>query len=192
MTAGAHFKGVPLRPGSAFGTFMATGDIQAGATGTITYRRGNRILGFGHPFFSDSQGLGATNAAITSASIIDIFSGYQVSHHIAVAGPVIGTLMQDTDYGVSGELGRMPKMVPFDVTVRDRTTGRTQTFHTDIFLHPEFTPILMRSIARVAVTRVHNFPGDVMARVTTTMDATERTRTIEKHDERLGELRRYL
>jgi hypothetical protein len=26
----------------------------------------------------------------------------------------------------------------------------------------------------------------------TTMDATERTRTIEKHDERLGELRRYL
>lgn len=163
------FQAPPLRPGSAFGTFLATGDVQVGATGTVTYRRGDRILGFGHPLF----GLGALEAAITSASIVDIFSGLQVSHHIAVAGPVIGTLAQDRNFSVSALVGRKPSLVPFDVTVRDQTNHRTETFHSYLFQHPDLTALLLRLVAREAVTRVHNVPGDVMAKVTTSVEAAE-------------------
>ncbi|HZT43169.1 MAG TPA: SpoIVB peptidase S55 domain-containing protein [Chthonomonadaceae bacterium] len=178
------FKGVPLRPGSAFGTWLATGDVEVGGTGTITYRRGNRILGFGHPLL----GLGALEAAITSSYIVDVFSGYETSHYIAVAGPVVGTLRQDRDFSVSAEVGHQPHLVPFDITVHDATTHRTKTFHDDVFLHPDLTAVLLRLVAREAISRAHDVPGDVMARVTTTVDAGEvgkvtRTNTVFDADD---------
>ncbi|MCS6776050.1 MAG: hypothetical protein NZ557_05870 [Chthonomonadaceae bacterium] len=163
------FEGAPLKPGAAFGTFLATGDIQVGATGTVTYRRGNRLLGFGHPLF----GLGATEAAVTSAYVIDILARNDVSHHIALAGPVVGTLNQDRDFSVSAELDRKPALIPFFVTVHNHTHRRSQTFRTYLFQHPELTPLLMRLVAQQAIRQAHNVPGDVMARVTTTIDAAE-------------------
>ena len=158
-----------LHPGSCFGTFLATGDVQIGGFGTVTYRRDNRILGFGHPLF----GLGALNAAVTSASVIDVFSGVQISHIIAEAGPVIGTLTQDRNFSVGAELNRQPLQIPFDVTVRDETTHRNQTFHTRMFQHPDLTATILRLVAKEAIARVHNMPGDVMAKVTTTLEAGE-------------------
>ncbi len=163
------FAGVPLKPGSAFGTFLSTGDIMTGGTGTVTYRRGNRMLGFGHPLF----GLGALNAAITSAYIVDIFSGLQVSHHIAIAGPIIGTLEQDRDFSVSGEIGTNPAMIPVSITVRDSTTNRNQSFSCQIFQNPDLSPLLLRLVARSAIRRVHGTPGDVMAKVTTSIQADD-------------------
>jgi hypothetical protein len=169
VDSGAHFKGAPLKPGSAFGTFLATGDLEVGATGTLTYRRGDRMLGFGHPLF----GLGALEGAITSAYILDVFSGLRVSHHIAVAGPVIGTLVQDLDFSVSGVLGRAPHLVPVAITVHDETSHRTKVFHSNLFQHPELTSTLVQLVTRDAISQVHDQPGDVMARVTTMVDAAE-------------------
>jgi hypothetical protein len=163
------FRGAPLRPGSAFGTWLSTGDVQVGGTGTITYRRGDRVLGFGHPL----MGLGALNAAVSSAYVLDIFPGLDTSHHIAVPGPVIGTLRQDRDFSVSAELGAMPQMVPFDITVRDHTTLRTQTFHSRVFQNPDLTAVLLRLVAKNVIAQVHNVPGDAMAHVTTTVEAGE-------------------
>ena len=170
MGAGkANIPATPLRPGSCFGTFLSSGDVEFGAFGTVTYRRDNRILGFGHPFF----GFGALNASATTASVVDVFSGVQVSHLIAEAGPVVGTITQDRNFSVSVELGRKPIQIPFDITVRDETTHRNQTFHSLMFQHPELTSALMSLIGKAAVSRVHNTPGDVMAKVTTTVEAGE-------------------
>ncbi len=165
----AGFKAGPLKPGSVFGTFLATGDTPFGGYGTVTYRRGNKILGFGHPLMQ----LGPLEAAITSAYVVDIFSGLQTSHFIAIPGPVVGTLRQDRDFAVAGELGHMPHLIPFDITVNDSTSHRSQTFHNNVFQHPDLTPALLSVMIRDAVGRVHDIPGDVMARVTTTVDAAE-------------------
>jgi sugar lactone lactonase YvrE len=165
----ASFKAGPLRPGSCFGTFLATGDSPFGGYGTVTYRKGNRILGFGHPL----MGLGPLEAAITSAYVVDVFSGVQTSHVIAIPGPVVGTLRQDRDFAVAGDLGQTPRLVPFDITVNDETSHRSQTFHSHVFQHPELTSALLSVIIRDCVGRVHDIPGDVMARVTTTVDAAE-------------------
>ncbi|HLJ55555.1 MAG TPA: SpoIVB peptidase S55 domain-containing protein, partial [Chthonomonadaceae bacterium] len=165
----ADFRSYPLRPGSVFGTFLSTGDTPFGGFGTITYRRGNRILGFGHPLMQ----LGPLEGAITTAYVVDVFSGLQTSHFIAIPGPVVGTLRQDRDFAVAGDIGRQPSLIPFDLTVNDQTSHRTQTFHNHIFQHPDITPALMSTIIRDSVGRVHDVPGDVMARVTSTLDAAE-------------------
>ena len=174
MGAGkANIPASSLKPGSVFGTFLSSGDVEFGAFGTVTYRKGNRILGFGHPFF----GLGALNAAATTASVVDVFSGLQSSHIIAEAGPVVGTFTQDRNFSVGAELGRKPTQIPFTITVNDESTHRSQTFRTQMFQHPDLTASLMSMIGQAAVSRIHNMPGDMMARVTTTVDAGEVGRT---------------
>lgn len=172
MGAGGNYNGlknVYLKPGSSFGTFLATGDVSFGGFGTVTYRQGERILGFGHPL----MGLGALEGAITSAYVVDVFSGYQTSHFINVAGPTIGTLRQDRNFSVSGDLAHKPHLIPFDVTINDRNTRRVHTFHSDVFQNPDLTAALLSLVAKESINRVHNVPGDVMADVTTTVDSAE-------------------
>ncbi|MCW3096586.1 MAG: Virginiamycin lyase [Chthonomonadaceae bacterium] len=172
MGAGGNYAGLKnvfIKPGSCFGTFLATGDVSFGGFGTVTYRRGERILGFGHPL----MGLGALEGAITSAYVVDVFSGYQTSHLIPVAGPTLGTLRQDRNFSVSGDLAHRPHLIPFDVTINDRNTHRTFNFHSDVFQNPDLTSALLALVAKETIARVHNIPGDVMADVTTTVDSAE-------------------
>lgn len=165
----SDFKGAPIRPGSAIGAWLSTGDILTGGTGTATYRKGNRILAFGHPLFS----LGSLDGAFSSAYILDIVPSYQTSHHTAIPGPMIGALRQDRDFAISAELGTEPTLVPLTVHVFDHTLGQQKTFHVNLFRNPDITPLLMRAAARELITRVHDMPGDVMADVTTVVDAGE-------------------
>ncbi len=172
MGAGGNYDGlknVYLKPGACFGTFLATGDVSFGGFGTITYRRGERILGFGHPL----MGLGALEGAITSAYVVDVFSGLQTSKLLPVAGPTLGTLRQDRNFSVSGDLAHLPHLIPFDVTINDRNTHRVFNFHSDVFQNPDLTSALLGLVAKETISRVHNIPGDIMADVTTTVDAAE-------------------
>jgi hypothetical protein len=71
-------KQVPVRfePGAAVATPLATGDIDLSAIGTLTYRKGDYVLAFGHPFF----GVGAVEMPMHAAEIVDVFSSYARSH----------------------------------------------------------------------------------------------------------------
>ena len=41
----------PLRPGDPIGVALMNGDLEVGATGTVTEVDGNRVYAFGHPFY---------------------------------------------------------------------------------------------------------------------------------------------
>ena len=41
----------PLRPGDPIGVALMSGDLELGATGTVTDVDGNRVYAFGHPFY---------------------------------------------------------------------------------------------------------------------------------------------
>jgi hypothetical protein len=72
--SGGTAKQVPVRfePGAAVATPLATGDIDLSAIGTLTYRKGDYVLAFGHPFF----GVGAVEMPMHAAEIVDVFSSY--------------------------------------------------------------------------------------------------------------------
>src|SRR5205085_4115842 len=107
-------KGAPLVPGAAFSMMLVTGDVSMGATGTVTYRKGSRILGFGHPFL----GIGPIDAPLTSAYIYDVYPLLAGSYKIASPGPVVGSSSQDRNFAVSGVIGRMPHTIPVTVDVK--------------------------------------------------------------------------
>lgn len=163
------FKGTPLVPGAAFAMMLATGDMSFGATGTITYRRGNRILGFGHQFMN----IGPIDAPLASCYTYDVYPLSDGSYKISSFGPVMGVSAQDTLFSVSGYIGKTARTIPITVDVRDKTTGRSKLFHAQSVTHPNLFAGVVSAAVSTAVAEVRSHPGPAMATVTTTVDAEE-------------------
>ena len=130
-------NGSPLRPGDPVGVALMTGDLEFGATGTVTEVAGDRVYAFGHPFY----GLGPTQFPMTRAYVHVVLPSMMNSMKIASTGEVIGTITQDRFTTVAGTLGAGPAMIPVTLTLTsDR--GTRQTFSMSIVNDQLFTPLL--------------------------------------------------
>ena len=92
------------RPASRSASASIRGDLEMGATGTVTYVDGSRVYAFGHPFLN----LGPTQFAMTRAHVYAVLPSLDSSLKIASLGPVIGTMTQDRATAIGGTLGARP------------------------------------------------------------------------------------
>ncbi|MHA2609774.1 MAG: SpoIVB peptidase S55 domain-containing protein [bacterium JZ-2024 1] len=103
-----------MTPGSPFSVPLIWGDETIFATGTLTYRKGNQLYAFGHPFFD----AGPVQLPLGSASIVTTMASQYASFKIANFGEVLGTLKQDRRPAVFGILGESPPHFPIQVQFR--------------------------------------------------------------------------
>jgi hypothetical protein len=127
----------PLRPGDPIGVTLMSGDLELGATGTVTHVDGDRVYAFGHPFY----GLGPTRFPMTRAYVHAILPSLISSMKIASTGEVIGTVLQDRATTIAGTIGPGPALVPIKLTLSsERGTRRTVSM---AMVHDQlFTPLL--------------------------------------------------
>ncbi|HEX3113548.1 MAG TPA: SpoIVB peptidase S55 domain-containing protein [Candidatus Eisenbacteria bacterium] len=111
-----------LVPGSAVGVELIRGDWSAAAIGTLTYRDGDRLLAFGHPFVA----MGWVRFPLTAATIHTIFASQQISTKVGSPSTTCGTLVADRSIGVSGELGTPPAMIPVRSRLWPSARARTR------------------------------------------------------------------
>ena len=90
---------------------LLRGDLEMGATGTVTHVDGARVYAFGHPFLN----LGSTQFAMTQARVLTVLPSLDSSMKIARLGPVIGTMSQDRATAVGGTLGAGPRELEINV-----------------------------------------------------------------------------
>ena len=137
----------PLREGDAIGVALASGDIDLGATGTVTHIDGERVYAFGHPFYN----LGPAAFPITRAYVYTILPSLLTSFKISSMGETIGTMTQDRPTAIAGTLGKGPALVPMTVTLErsaeGSSTGTAQdtsrrTFRYALVNDQLFTPLL--------------------------------------------------
>jgi hypothetical protein len=102
-----------LEPGDAVAVDVLRGDLNFSAIGTVTYRDGDRVLLFGHPFFQS----GEIRLPLSSARITTILGSLNTSFKLGVAGEPIGTATQDRRTAVAGRLGAPPRLLPIRVRV---------------------------------------------------------------------------
>jgi len=126
----------PLRGGDAVGITLVSGDLEIGATGTVTAVDGDAVYAFGHPFYN----LGPTTFPMTRAWVHAILPSLQSSMRIASSGAVIGTIHQDRATTVAGLLGAGPALMP--VTLNLTTAGTTRTFRVRVAHDQLFTPLM--------------------------------------------------
>jgi hypothetical protein len=131
----------PLREGDAVGVSLVGGDLEMGATGTITHIDGNRIYAFGHPFFN----VGPSQFPMTRAYIHTMLPSLMSSFKISSMGEVIGTMQQDRATAIAGTLGKGPAVIPMAVTLQstreDGTTAK-RAFTFNVANDQVFTPLL--------------------------------------------------
>jgi len=128
-----------LGPGSAFGVQLVRGDLDISSGGTVTWREGDRILGFGHPFF----GAGAFGCPVTTANVFTVMSSQQRSDKMQVTGREMGALEIDRISCVAGRLGKKVEMLPVTLRTRNLSTDARETFRFESIRHPLFTPLFL-------------------------------------------------
>jgi hypothetical protein len=125
-----------LQPGDPVGLSLIHGDLQVGATGTVTHIDRNRVYAFGHPFLN----VGTTSFPMTRAKVLTVLPSLEISMKLAAMGPIIGTISQDRTTAVGGTLGPGPKELDVRVALSSARAA-TRTFNFSVLRDPALTPL---------------------------------------------------
>jgi hypothetical protein len=135
----APFNENTLLPGSSITVQLARGDFSYDAAGTVTYRDGERIFAFGHPFLSS----GATSWPMAESQVVTVIANLNNSFKITTTGNLVGSISQDRATCVFGQLGDKPQMIPVRLNVRT-SRNKSETYNFELISDPMLAPILMR------------------------------------------------
>jgi hypothetical protein len=127
-----------LTPGTSISVQLVRGDYSIAASGTVTFRDGDRIYAFGHPFLS----LGMADMPMTESSVLTVIPNINNSFKLAVPGQMVGSISQDRSSGIFGKLGQAPKMIPVKINLRT-SRDRTETYSYEIANDSFLTPLLL-------------------------------------------------
>ena len=108
------------------------------AAGTVTYRDGDKIYAFGHPFLN----LGSSDLPMSESSVVTVVPNLNNSFKLAVPGAMVGTMLQDRNTGVLGKLGQTPKMIPVKLNL-ENSRNQTETLNFEIAKDDFLTPLLL-------------------------------------------------
>lgn len=121
----ADFDG-PLKPGDAVGVTFVSGDLELGATGTVTHVDENKVYAFGHPMYN----LGPIDFPMTRAYVYTVLPSLFSSAKLSSTGEVIGAFNQDRATAIAGRLGPAPSLLPVTMTLEaDRGGSRSFKFN---------------------------------------------------------------
>lgn len=112
-TPGGGPDAASLEPGSAVAVDLMRGDLQISAIGTLTWRDGDRVLIFGHPFFQS----GEVRLPLSTASITTVVASNYLSFKLGSRGREVGVVTQDRRPGVSGTIGPRVPLLPLSVRI---------------------------------------------------------------------------
>lgn len=102
-----------LKPGSMISVQLMTGDMSISADGTVTFIDGNRVYAFGHRFLS----VGDTALPFARAEVITLLPVLSTSFKISTPREMMGTISQDRNTAILGELGKAAPMAPVTLAV---------------------------------------------------------------------------
>jgi hypothetical protein len=144
-----------LAPGTSVSVQLVRGDYSIAASGTVTFRDGNRIYAFGHPFLS----LGAAEMPMTEASVVTVIPNANNSFKLAVPGQMVGAVSQDRATGIYGQLGQAPKMIPVRINLHT-SRDRTETYNYEVANDSFLTPLLLNITVYSTITSSERVVGD--------------------------------
>jgi hypothetical protein len=125
-----------LEPGSMISVQLITGDLSAGADGTVTQVDGDRIFAFGHRFL----GGGETSLPFARAEVVTLLASLNSSFKISTSREWLGAILGDYSTAISGRIGEPVPMIPVSVTVHG--SGGERRYRFQIVRDRLLTPLL--------------------------------------------------
>lgn len=144
-----------LKPGSTIVVPLVRGDYSLAAAGTVTYRDGNRIYAFGHPFLS----LGVSEFPMHEGEVVTVMSSSATSFKLSIPTAMVGTLRGDRSSGIYGELSVAPRMIPVEVNLKT-SRGENRKYQFDMVADRFLTPILLQMTMLSTIATTERSIGD--------------------------------
>lgn len=137
----------PLEPGGAFGVALALGDVDIGSAGTITYRDGDTVVGFGHDFLFN----GTVAFPLTEVNIIGTIKTYEASTKYGTLGKPIGAVLEDRWSGIGGAIGVSVDMIDLAYDIANLDSGEARDLAIHLVDEPQIMPELLLSTGFEAI-----------------------------------------
>lgn len=145
-SVGGAAKITPMKPfndktlvgGTSVSMQLTRGDYSMAAYGTVTLRDGNKVYAFGHPFLS----LGSSDLPMSESHVVTVIPNINNSFKMGVSDAMVGTMTQDRNTGVFGQLGQAPKMIPVKLNVQTSRNSH-ETYNFEVAKDDFLTPLLL-------------------------------------------------
>jgi len=108
-----------IEAGSAIGIQLTRGDVNITSIGTVTYRKGNKILALGHPFLKKGKVSFLFSAIYVYHSFPNIVMPFKLGSPLNLVGKVV----QDREAGILAILNSYPRIIPFKIQVTEINSG---------------------------------------------------------------------
>ncbi|MEP7038415.1 MAG: SpoIVB peptidase S55 domain-containing protein [Acidobacteriota bacterium] len=127
-----------LLGGASVSMQLVRGDYSMAASGTVTYRDGDKIYAFGHPFLN----LGVSDLPMSESHVVTVIPNLNNSFKLAVPDAMVGSMTQDRATGVFGSLGQSPKMIPVKLNL-ETSRNNQETLNFEVAKDDFLTPLLL-------------------------------------------------
>jgi hypothetical protein len=149
-----------LQGGASVSMQLTRGDYSLAAAGTVTFRDGEKVYAFGHPFLS----LGVADLPMSESSVITVIPSVNNSFKLSVPHAMVGTMTQDRNTGVFGRLGQAPKMIPVRLNMQT-SRDRRETINFEVAKDDFLTPLLLNIAVYNTISVNERSIGDSTVRV---------------------------
>jgi hypothetical protein len=150
-----------MEAGGSIGVELMRGDLNMAAVGTATYVEKNRILAFGHPFFSG----GSEQAPAVLAEVHTIMSSLERSFKMATPVAEIGAMVGDWQSCIVADSKAQAKMIPISIDAANRDTGQSEHYGVEVMKNQIFTPQLVVMAIAESVAATSGSSQDTTARI---------------------------
>jgi hypothetical protein len=152
-------KRVPLEPGGPLAVSLIQGDFDLSGIGTVTHIRGQRVYGWGHPFF----GLGTCEFPLMTGYIHMVYPRQSVSFKMGSPLQTVGVINADVSTCIAGWLDRKPDLIPVRMTVRCCPGDAAKTFNVQIVRQRNLLATLVYSALTNSVDLQGELPEELTA-----------------------------
>jgi len=150
-----------VKPGSMISIELMSGDLSMGADCTVTYIDAGHIYACGHRFLD----VGATAMPFAHAEVITLMPNLNTSFKLSQAKEWMGTINQDLNTAVSGELGKRAPMAPVTMSVW-RGARQVEAYQAQMVDDPLLSPLLLQMAVYSAIDATERTVGASSLRVT--------------------------
>lgn len=152
-------KDTKLQIGGPLAVALVTGDFDLSGIGTVTHIEGNRVYGWGHPFFS----LGTCEFPLMTGYIHTIYPRQSVSFKMGSPLRTVGVINADVSTCIAGWLDRKPDMMPVRMKVSREADSDAKSFKVEIVRQRSLLSTLVYTVLTNSVDMEGELPEELTA-----------------------------
>ena len=148
-----------LAGGYALAIPMVEGDLNMAGVGTVTWRKGDRLVAFGHPMFQ----FGPVEFPMAPARVNALVRSSVRPFKLGEPLGQVGVIRQDRLPAVGGQFGQPLPMIPVRASVVDAGYRGLRRFEFSVIRHRDLTPGLVMTALAESIAAAGRSGGDTAA-----------------------------